>query len=41
MIGGEYEKESSSEVGIGGLYIMNRPGVQILETVDLNLSNAK
>lgn len=41
MIGGEYEKESSSDVGIGGVYAMNRPGVQLMETRDLDTSNAK
>jgi hypothetical protein len=40
-IGGEQRDQSSSNVGIGGAFVMDRVGVRMLETRDLDLSNAK
>lgn len=40
-IGGELRAQSSSKIGIGGAFVMDRFGVRMLETRDLDLSNAK
>jgi hypothetical protein len=40
-IGGEVRDQSSRNIGIGGAFIMDRVGVRMLETRDLDLSNAK
>lgn len=41
LVGGEHKIESSSNVGTGGVYVLDRPWVRMLETQDLNLANAK
>ncbi len=41
LVGGEHKIESSSNIGIGGVYFLDRPWVRMLETRDLNLANAK